>query len=128
MIELTPPQRRTLRAAAHHLKPVVSISQKGLQPSVLSEIEQSLKSHELIKVRLYGVEREARAALISAICMASNCAEVQQIGNILVLWREGSRPSVEVSQMLELKIGRKPANKKQLAAATDARMRRRRAT
>ena len=53
MIEITPTERRALRAAAHHLKPVVSISQKGLTASVLAEIDRSLKAHELIKLRLY---------------------------------------------------------------------------
>jgi putative YhbY family RNA-binding protein len=88
MTELTPSQRRELRATAHHLNPVVSIGQKGLQASVLAEIDRSLKSHELIKVRLYGQERETRVALGIEICNALECAEVQHIGNLLVLWRE----------------------------------------
>jgi RNA-binding protein len=88
MIEITPAQRRALRAAAHHLKPVVSISQKGLTPSVLAEIDRCLKAHELIKLRLYGIERDDREALFAEICSALDCAEVQHIGNLLVLWRE----------------------------------------
>jgi putative YhbY family RNA-binding protein len=92
MIELAPAKRRAFRAAAHHLNPVVSIGQKGLQPSVLAEIDRSLKSHELIKVRLYGQERDARDALCTEICSSLSCAEVQQIGNLLVLWRENPEP------------------------------------
>ena len=85
MTELAPAQRRALRAAAHHLNPVVSISQKGLTPSVLAEIDRCLKAHELIKLRLYGIERDVREALFVEICTALNCAEVQHIGNLLVL-------------------------------------------
>lgn len=92
-LELDPIQRRALRAAAHHLNPVVSISQKGLQPSVMTEIDRNLKAHELIKVRTYGFEREDREALLEEICTALNCAAVQHIGNLLVLWRE--RPTQE---------------------------------
>ncbi len=88
---LSPVQRRALRAAAHHLKPVVSISQKGLTPSVLAEVNRCLKAHELIKLRLYGIEREVREALFNEICAALNCAEVQHIGNLLVLWRENPK-------------------------------------
>lgn len=87
-IQPSPAQRRALRAAAHHLNPVVSISQKGLTPSVLAEIDRCLAAHELIKLRLYGIERDAREPLFNEICAALRCACVQHIGNLLVLWRE----------------------------------------
>ena len=85
---LTSDRRRALRAEAHHLNPVVSISQKGLTATVLAEIDRSLKVHELIKVRLYGIEREQRSALFAEICNELACQEVQHIGNLLVLWRK----------------------------------------
>jgi RNA-binding protein len=103
---LSPEQRRSLRAAAHHLKPVVSISQKGLQASVLAEIDRSLAAHELIKVRLYGIEREERAALETEVCSALACASVQQIGNLLVLWRQ--RPDSTAESTL---AGRRPGTR-----------------
>ena len=87
MLELTPAQKRELRAQAHHLNPVVSISQKGLQATVLSEIDRCLSSHGLIKVRLYGIERETRGDLIAEVCNTLHCGNVQHIGNLLVLWR-----------------------------------------
>ena len=58
MTELTPAQRRDLRARAHHLNPVVTIADNGLAPSVVAEIERSLQAHELIKVKVQGAERE----------------------------------------------------------------------
>jgi putative YhbY family RNA-binding protein len=85
---LTPARRRSLRADAHHLNPVVSISQKGLSATVLAEIDLSLKVHELIKVRLYGIDRDDRVALFAEICTTLSCHEVQHIGNLLVLWRQ----------------------------------------
>ncbi len=88
MTELKTARRRELRSAAHHLHPVVSISYNGLSESVLKEVDLSLKAHELIKVKLHGVERDDRDALIQQICSTLDCASVQQIGNILVLWRE----------------------------------------
>jgi len=68
MIELTSTQRRSLRACAHTLNPVASISQKGLSEAVFAEIDRSLKAHELIKVRIYGFERDVREALFSDLC------------------------------------------------------------
>lgn len=98
MIELTPAQRRELRARAHHLHPVVSIADKGLTTAVLGEIQRSLHAHELIKVRVHGGERQVREALLQEICEALDAAPVQHIGNILVVWRERrdeDRPAVE---------------------------------
>lgn len=85
---LSPAQRSTLRAAAHALKPVVTISQKGLSPTVLGEIERCLKAHELIKIRVFEDEREARDALLDEICATLGAAPVQHIGKLLVIWRE----------------------------------------
>jgi putative YhbY family RNA-binding protein len=121
MIELTPEQRRALRAAAHHLNPVVSIAQKGLTATVLKEIDNCLKSHELIKVRLYGIERADREALFTEICTGLNCAQVQHIGNLLVLWREKSEDDAEEAPAK--RRGGKPLTKKQAAAATERRRR-----
>lgn len=88
MIELTSGERRVLRARAHGLNPVVSVAEQGLSPSVLKEIERSLDAHELIKVRVYGEDRDARAALLQSICDTLNAAPVQHIGNILVIYRQ----------------------------------------
>ena len=120
-IELSPAQRRALRAAAHHLNPVVSISQKGLTPSVLAEIDRCLAAHELIKLRLYGIEREDREALFSAICTALKCHTVQHIGNLIVLWREHPKDVAAPAGARRKKS--EPATKKQAAARLEARSR-----
>ncbi|THF62537.1 YhbY family RNA-binding protein [Pseudothauera rhizosphaerae] len=88
MTELTPAQRRDLRARAHHLSPVASIAANGLSPAVLAEIERALQAHELIKVRVYGTERTQRDALLNDLCAALDAAPVQHIGNILIVWRQ----------------------------------------
>lgn len=86
-IELTPAERQALRARAHALNPVVTVAGNGLTPSVLAELDRSLQAHELIKVRVQGVEREERDALLDTICGELEAAPVQRIGNILVVWR-----------------------------------------
>ena len=87
MIELTSSHRRTLRARAHNLHPVASISQNGLSEAVLSEIDRSLKAHELIKVRIGAQDRDERATLIDQLCERTDAAKVQTVGKIAVLWR-----------------------------------------
>jgi len=118
MNELTPIERRALRAAAHPLQPVVAISHKeGLTAAVLNEIENSLKSHELIKVKLHGIERDDRATLLLEICTALNCAPVQHIGNILILWREN--PEKAAPAPTKPRRAAKPRTKKEAAAALE---------
>jgi len=121
MIELTTEQRKALRAAAHHLNPVASIGQHGLTPSVLKEIDGALKAHELIKVKLQGIEREVRDAMFSEICGALECAQVQHIGNILVLWRENPAEEKVAVAKPSTRRAPKPKTKKQAAAANERR-------
>jgi putative YhbY family RNA-binding protein len=87
MLKLTPAERSALRAEAHGLNPVVMIGEAGLTPSVMKEISSSLDSHGLIKVRVFGDDREARVAIYEQICAELDAAPVQHIGKLLVLYR-----------------------------------------
>jgi putative YhbY family RNA-binding protein len=90
---LTPTERRALRARAHHLHPVIMIGEAGLTPAVLKEVDIALKSHELIKIRVLGDDRDRRAGLIGEICAALDAAPVQKIGKILVVFRPKPEPA-----------------------------------
>jgi RNA-binding protein len=79
--------RKALKAQAHPLKPVVMIGHEGLTPAVLAEIERALTSHQLIKIRVLGDDREARAAMLAEVCEHTASAPVQHIGKLLVVWR-----------------------------------------
>ena len=48
---LSPDQRRTQRAHAHPLKPVVHIGAEGLTPGLIKETDAALNAHGLIKIR-----------------------------------------------------------------------------
>jgi RNA-binding protein len=85
---LTAQQRKSLKARAHALHPVVIIGGNGLSASVLKEIDQSLKAHELIKVQVAGEDRETRTLMLEEICSSLGADAVQSIGRMLVLFRE----------------------------------------
>jgi RNA-binding protein len=121
MNPLSPTEVRALRAAAHHLNPTVAIAGNGLTPNVLKEIDLSLKSHELIKVKMHGIERDDRAALLEQICAELDCAPVQQIGNILILWRPKPEGAEEDDKPKRRRAA--PKNKKQAAAALERKTR-----
>ncbi|MYM25029.1 ribosome assembly RNA-binding protein YhbY [Duganella sp. FT135W] len=94
MIKLTPVERTALRAEAHGLKPIVLIGSDGLTANVIKEISLGLDSHGLIKVRVFGDDREARIAMYETICEQLKAAPVQHIGKLLVLYR----PKVETEK------------------------------
>lgn len=95
-LKVSPAQRAELRAQAHALKPVVLIGGDGLTDAVLAEIKVHLAAHELIKIRVFGDEREARAAIYEQICDTLRAAPIQHIGKLLVVWKpqENARPAV----------------------------------
>ena len=86
-LEITSQERSALRAAAHPLRPVVLIGDKGLSDSVLKEIDLNLNAHQLIKVRVAGDDREARTAMLETICESLSCAPVHHLGKTLVIYR-----------------------------------------
>jgi RNA-binding protein len=87
MLKLTPAERSVLRSDAHGLNPVVIVGEAGLTPSVLKEIDASLNSHGLIKVRVFGDDRDARVEMYETICDKLDAAPIQHIGKLLVLYR-----------------------------------------
>jgi len=86
-VTLSARERAHLKARAHALEPFVQVGQAGLSENVLKELERTLTAHGLIKVRLGGADREARAALAQSISEQTDAAVVQSVGKILVLWR-----------------------------------------
>ena len=86
-LTITPAQRKSLKAKAHDLNPVVMIGNAGLSPRVIKEAQLALKSHELLKIRVLGADRELRAEMYDKLCDALHAAPVQHIGNLLVVWR-----------------------------------------
>lgn len=69
------------------------LGKHGLSDNVLSEIDQALEHHELIKVKLAGVERDQKEELVTAILGPCRCRQVQLVGNMLTLYRPGSDPA-----------------------------------
>lgn len=100
MPDPSPARRRELRARAHKLDPVVFVGGSGLSTQVLAEIDRSLKSHELIKVRV-NAERAERDAMFQEICRQTGAQPVQHIGKILVLFREKLEPPAPAKTRVE---------------------------
>lgn len=110
-MELTRDQRLHLRALAHGLKPVVMIGVHGLTDAVIREVAINLDAHELIKVRVLGDDRAQREAWFAELVEHLQCAPVQHIGKLLILYRPAGEPRI---------VFPKPNAKKKIAVATVA--------
>ena len=80
-------QKKSLRGQAHHLKPFVTVADKGLSDSVVAEIERALNDHELIKVKLRS-EREQRKTWINSIATKCQAELVHSIGQVACFYRK----------------------------------------
>ena len=91
-------QRQHLKALAHHRKPVVQVGNAGVTAAVIKEIELALGRHELLKVRLPGVERDARTEMLRKICEATGADAVQEIGRMAVIYRRAEKPHLKLPE------------------------------
>jgi RNA-binding protein len=98
MLKLTSVDRAALRSEAHALDPVVLVGEAGLTPAVMKEIDRSLDAHGLIKVRVFGDDREARIEMYQTICEQLEAAPVQHIGKLLVMYRPKKEAPQERSE------------------------------
>lgn len=81
-------RRLALIAAAHHLKPVVMIGQKGLTTNVIAEADQALNIHELIKIKIIGEDKAERNEMMVELCNALQAEPLNLIGNIAIVYRK----------------------------------------
>ena len=79
-------QKKNLRGKAHHLKPLVTVADKGLSESVVAEIERALFDHELIKVKLRA-DREQRKAWAESIAQQCQAELIQTIGQTACFYK-----------------------------------------
>lgn len=87
-------RKKQLKAQAHLLKPVIIVGQAGLTESVLKEIEITLDTHELIKIKIRA-ERDDRKTIGEQIISESKAELIQSIGQIIVIYRKKPEPKIE---------------------------------
>lgn len=80
-------QKKQLKAKAHSLKPVVIVGQAGLTESVLQEIEITLETHELIKIKIRA-EKIERNQIREQIIIKTQAELIQTIGQIIIIYKK----------------------------------------
>ncbi len=90
------PLRRALRAAGHHLAPVVQMGKEGVTEALTRQVSQALLDHELIKVKVGTESPEDRFEAAERLGLQSGAAVAQILGRTILLYRKHpARPRYE---------------------------------
>ena len=71
--------KKSLRGVAHHLDPIIAVSERGISDGIVEETERALSDHELIKVKVFSADRSSRGEVASALAEATSSIVLQQI-------------------------------------------------
>lgn len=97
MKPLTGKQRTYLRALAHELEPVVQVGKAGLSESVVEQVRDQIRAHELIKIR-FAKECEVQPEdAAEPLTRDVPCLVVQKVGRVLTVYkRHDHKPKIEL--------------------------------
>ncbi len=80
--------RKALRAAGHHLSPVVQVGKEGVSDAVLKQLDEQLLAHELVKGRLGTESPEDRFEAAERLGGAAGAQIAQILGRTVLVYRK----------------------------------------
>ena len=86
-------KKKLLRGQGHKLKPIITISDKGLSEALINEFEKTIDHHELIKIRIRNSDRKSRIETLEELCHMTKSFLISSIGNTAIIFRKNSKPT-----------------------------------
>lgn len=99
-MSITSEQRKHFRTLGHKLNPVVMVAGKGLTENLQLEVDRALEDHELIKVKFAVGDRDTKKQLAKELSQTVEAEIVQEIGNIILIYRPSLEPNPKLSNIL----------------------------
>lgn len=90
---ITGKERAELRAEAHHLDPLVHVGAQGITPTLITSLDDALRTRELVKVQLGRPVDEKPRAVAERLAQETGATIVQVIGRTATLFR--ANPDLE---------------------------------
>jgi RNA-binding protein len=81
-------ERAELRAEAHHLSPTVHVGHNGLTPTLVTSLDDALRTHELVKVKLGKTSEMTTKEAAGTLAGQTGSEVVQVIGRTATFYRE----------------------------------------
>lgn len=91
-LHLPGPLLRRLKPPAQHLEPVVRLGKAGPTEAFFTALDRALADHELVKMK-FDHFKEEKKTLAPEIAARAGAGIVQQVGNVLVLFRPHPDPA-----------------------------------
>ena len=85
---ITGKERAELRAEAHHLDPLVHVGVHGITGSLVTALDDALRTRELVKVQLGRSLDQKPRAIAERLAEQTGATVVQVIGRTATLYRE----------------------------------------
>jgi RNA-binding protein len=80
--------RKALRAAGHHLSPIVQVGKEGVTPAVLAQLDEALGAHELVKLKVGTETPEDRFGVAEQLAATPDTHLAQIIGRVILVYRK----------------------------------------
>jgi RNA-binding protein len=92
------PLRKKLRAAGHHLSPVLHVGKEGVSAPVLRALAEALSRHELVKVRIGTESPHDRFEAAELLSAGAGAQLAQVLGRtVLVYKKHPEKPRFELA-------------------------------
>lgn len=91
---LTSKQKSYLRSLAQTEPALFQIGKDGLSDNLIQTVDDALRTHELVKVKLLKTVSEDIDEIIFDLAMNTKSEVVQKIGRIVVLYRKAKEPKI----------------------------------
>lgn len=88
-------KRNYLRKIAHHIDISVMVGKGGADERVLKALDESLKSHELVKVRFQSFKDEVRE-ISEKMAISLKADVVTTVGHVAIIYRKNEDPKDRV--------------------------------
>lgn len=86
---------RHLKALAQKLDALLSVGKNRLSPQFMKMVNEALDRRELIKIK-FAEFKEEKKELARELAEQTNSAIIQQVGHVVVLYRENADPAKRV--------------------------------
>ena len=82
------PLRRKLRAAGHHLAAIVQVGKDGVSAPLVRQLDQALRDHELVKVKVGTESPEDRFEAAERLAADAGAQVAQILGRTILVYRK----------------------------------------
>lgn len=91
---LTSKQKSYLRSLAQTEPALFQIGKEGLSDNLIQTVDDALRTHELVKIKLLKTVSDDVNEIIFDLAMNTKSEVVQKIGRVFVLYRKAKEPKI----------------------------------